>query len=232
MNRIMFMTELAALLQDISAEERVEAMRYYNNYFDDAGEENEQKVIEELGSPKKVAAEVKAGLRGQDGEAFEYRETGYANTRFEHKEPPAGPGNAGEEFKNTGSGAENKGLKIFLIVLIAVLVVPVVLPAAVGLLFAAAGILVAVFAIFITLVVASVAIAVVGVAVFIAGLFCIIPELAVGFALIGSGMVITVVGAIASVASVKLCIYVFPRIVRGIVWVCRRPFHGRKAVAS
>ena len=63
MNRIMFMTELAALLQDISAEERVEAMRYYNNYFDDAGEENEQKVIEELGSPKKVAAEVKAGLR-------------------------------------------------------------------------------------------------------------------------------------------------------------------------
>ena len=37
MNRIEFMTELAALLQDISAEERIEAMQYYNDYFDDAG---------------------------------------------------------------------------------------------------------------------------------------------------------------------------------------------------
>ena len=34
MNRIQFMTELAALLQDISVEERVEAMKYYNDYFD------------------------------------------------------------------------------------------------------------------------------------------------------------------------------------------------------
>ena len=28
---------------------------YYNDYFDDAGSENEEKVIEELGSPAKLA---------------------------------------------------------------------------------------------------------------------------------------------------------------------------------
>ena len=39
MNRIGFMTQLAALLQDVSVEERREAMQYYNYYFDDAGAE-------------------------------------------------------------------------------------------------------------------------------------------------------------------------------------------------
>ena len=56
MNRIEFMTELASLLQDVPVEERKEAMQYYNDYFDDAGEENEQQVIEELGEPATVAA--------------------------------------------------------------------------------------------------------------------------------------------------------------------------------
>ena len=67
MNRIEFMTELASLLQDISVEERTSAMQYYNDYFDDAGEENEQKIIEELGSPVRIAAELKEGLKGQSG---------------------------------------------------------------------------------------------------------------------------------------------------------------------
>ena len=66
MNRIEFMTELAALLQDISAEERVEAMQYYNDYFDDAGAENEADIIKELESPRKVAETIKAGLGGQN----------------------------------------------------------------------------------------------------------------------------------------------------------------------
>ena len=54
------MTELAALLQDVPVEERREAMQYYNDYFDDAGEENEEQVISELGNPAKVAATIKA----------------------------------------------------------------------------------------------------------------------------------------------------------------------------
>ena len=86
MNRIQFMLELAALLQDISVEERTEAMKYYNDYFDEAGEENEAEIIRELGSPAKVAAEIKAGLGGKAGEEGEFRETGYTDTRFEHRE--------------------------------------------------------------------------------------------------------------------------------------------------
>ena len=48
MNRVEYMTRLASMLQDIPVEERQEAMKYYNDYFDEAGEENEEKVAAEL----------------------------------------------------------------------------------------------------------------------------------------------------------------------------------------
>ena len=68
MNRIEFMTELASLLQDVPVEERKEAMQYYNDYFDDAGAENEQEVIEALGNPARVAENIKRDLSENVGE--------------------------------------------------------------------------------------------------------------------------------------------------------------------
>ncbi len=108
MNRIEFMTELAALLQDVPVEERRDAMKYYNDYFDDAGEENEQQVVEELGSPAKVAATIKADLGGSPKEYGEFTETGYTDTRFEHKDTPAGR-EAKEKEYQYGSGDYQKG---------------------------------------------------------------------------------------------------------------------------
>ena len=45
MNRTDFMNQLESLLQSISSTEREEAMQDYNDYFDDAGAENEHEVI-------------------------------------------------------------------------------------------------------------------------------------------------------------------------------------------
>ena len=61
MNRVEFMETLSRLLQDIPEEDRIDALKYYNDYFDDAGSENEQNVIEELESPEKVAMKIKSG---------------------------------------------------------------------------------------------------------------------------------------------------------------------------
>ena len=58
MNREEFLSQLERLLYDIPAQEREEALEYYNGYFDDAGKEKEAEVIQELGSPGKVAAIV------------------------------------------------------------------------------------------------------------------------------------------------------------------------------
>jgi len=44
----------------VARDEVAAAISYYNKYFDDAGVENEQKVIEELGSPTQIAARIKA----------------------------------------------------------------------------------------------------------------------------------------------------------------------------
>ena len=49
MNREEFMAKLKALLGDIPADEREEALQYYEDYFDDAGADNEAEVIREPG---------------------------------------------------------------------------------------------------------------------------------------------------------------------------------------
>lgn len=74
MNRLEFMKQLARLLDDLPREEKIEILKYYNGYFDDAGTENETEIIAQLGSPEKVAAEVKAGMMDEftaDGDADE-----------------------------------------------------------------------------------------------------------------------------------------------------------------
>ena len=45
MNRLEFMKQLARLLDDLPREEKIEVLKYYNGYFDDAGAENEAEII-------------------------------------------------------------------------------------------------------------------------------------------------------------------------------------------
>ncbi|MCI8796179.1 MAG: DUF1700 domain-containing protein [Dorea sp.] len=251
MNRIKFMTELAALLQDVPAEERRDAMKFYNDYFDDAGEENEQRVIEELESPAKVAATIKADLRGSSGEYGEYTEKGYTDTRFEYKETPAGRNIQKEDGgyrkeeqgynyeENTYRGFDfrkkeeeprtNGTLKVILIILLVIVGAPIVIPVAIAVIAVVAACAFALLMVFISLVIASVAVAFAGVCVFIAGVLSLIPEIAVGLALVGTGLILTAFGVIGTVISLRVCWIVIPGIVRGCVWLLRQPFQ-RKAV--
>lgn len=74
MSRIEFMNRLESLLSDIPMEERKEALQYYSDYFDDAGEEHEEAIIEELGSPERVASIIKVEL---DGNSINQESRGY-----------------------------------------------------------------------------------------------------------------------------------------------------------
>ena len=60
MNRREFMNSLREELSKLPPEERDAAVEYYEEYFDEAGWENEQEVIDQLGSPKKVAGQIKS----------------------------------------------------------------------------------------------------------------------------------------------------------------------------
>lgn len=64
MNREEFLTQLRAELRDFSEEEREEALKFYREYLDEAGPENEGVVIAELGSPEKVARIIRANMPG------------------------------------------------------------------------------------------------------------------------------------------------------------------------
>lgn len=70
MSKEAFIRRLRELLAGLPQSEAEEAIQYYEDYFADAGEENEAKVIEELGSPEKVAANIRAdlGMAGTQGE--------------------------------------------------------------------------------------------------------------------------------------------------------------------
>ena len=64
MTRLVFMEQLRSLLGSLPFAEQQEALRYYEEYFNDAGPENEQRVIEELGSPEKVAQTILDSANG------------------------------------------------------------------------------------------------------------------------------------------------------------------------
>lgn len=61
-NRESFLKGLRQALQDLPQEEIDNAVRYYEEYFDDAGEENMEQVLSQLGAPEKVAAQIRADL--------------------------------------------------------------------------------------------------------------------------------------------------------------------------
>ncbi|WP_310604466.1 DUF1700 domain-containing protein [Anaerosporobacter sp.] len=86
MNRQEFLSELENLLQNIPNADRQEAIRYYEDYFEDAGIENEEHVIRELGSPEQVAAIIQEDLRNEaTKDSGEFTEKGYYNPAFDKK---------------------------------------------------------------------------------------------------------------------------------------------------
>jgi len=58
MNRHEFVAQLKTKLRSLPAEEIANAAAYYEEYFDDAGPENEESVIAELGSPSGIASKI------------------------------------------------------------------------------------------------------------------------------------------------------------------------------
>lgn len=62
MNKTEFINKVKQGLDNISKEEQENALRYYVEYFQDAGEENEEEVIKELGTPEEVVTKIKSEM--------------------------------------------------------------------------------------------------------------------------------------------------------------------------
>lgn len=133
MTRTEFMKQLQDLLSDISKNEREEALQYYNDYFDDAGPEEEARILTELGSPEQVARKIKAGL---SDDASEFSEQGYRDTRFDGNgaAPAASSFIDSESAGKTAPKKERNLWKLLAIVLLCIVLGPFVIPVGFGLL--------------------------------------------------------------------------------------------------
>lgn len=115
MNRTEFMDQLEILLQNISVAEKEEALQYYNDYFDDAGVENEQSVIEALGNPARVAENIRRDLLenqgGRSSTASDRAVVEYGKAELDEStgDVPAAVSGLRESGNITGSGGSASG---------------------------------------------------------------------------------------------------------------------------
>ena len=68
MDRAEFLNRLEAQLLDVPQAEREEALQYYEDYLNDAGDAGDFDILQELGTPEEVADSIRNGLR-QDSSA-------------------------------------------------------------------------------------------------------------------------------------------------------------------
>ena len=58
MNKDKFISRLKFKLSKLPEEDRENALRYYTDYFEDAGPDHEEEILAELGNPDEVAAQI------------------------------------------------------------------------------------------------------------------------------------------------------------------------------
>ena len=210
MDRAEFLRQLERLLQGISPTEREEALQYYNSYFDDAGAENEQEVIRALGSPARVAENIKSGLF----------ESGIVETRQQSR--------VEESREKSTSKSGMPAWAIVLIVLACVCAAPVIVPVALGIIGTLFGVIVAWFAIIFGFGVAAVALFAVLVFLVVLGCMCFVVEPLVSVALMGGGLICGGLGVLFLMLTVAMAGIVTPAVFRGI---CRLFHPHKKAIA-
>ena len=229
MSRVEFMNQLKNLLWDIPEGEREEALNYYEDYFDDAGVENEAQVIASLGSPEKVAAIIKEGLKedaSSHGEFSETGYTGYGNAMKEEMvsyEPPVKK-TFGNRIKGLGTGG------MILILILAIFALPILGPLGVGILSAVFGILAAAAVILFVLIIAGVALLAAGASIFAAAIGSLVIAPATSIMLFGLSLLLIGIGILSTILGIWVVKKVIPPMIRWFVKLVRKPFEKKEEV--
>lgn len=257
MSRWEFMRQLEELLSDISPNEREEALQYYNDYFNDAGRENEQEVIKALGSPEQVAGIVRDGLSGNEN-LGEFTESGFQSSSAGCPNAivkrAAGGGQNSENVKHTGaqeadekkakdyysesknqaSGTavtkEKEGMPVWAVVLIVcacIFLSPVIFAVAATILAAIMSVIIGIFCVCLGFGIAMVVLFIVAFALAAAGFGTMIPHPVAGIGLIGGACICAALGILFLLVLVFLLGKCIPGIFQGIGYIFKKIF-GKK----
>lgn len=234
MNRLEFMKQLEALLSDIPDSEKQEALQYYEDYFDDAGVESEQEVLESLGSPERIAATIKSEI-GFNQRSFESdkiecrnnagRQDAYqgSQTVYQNEQPQGGQGNG----VNAAGGQTKQGLSagtVALIVILCILASPFILSLLAMVLSVALGIMITLFALILAFGVTSISLFVCAVIFVGVGIVKMFASPLGGLVLIGAGLLSGGFALLFLLLTIWLTVTVTPAFFKGLVWLCKAPF--------
>lgn len=208
MNKEEFLRQLNLLLRDIPESERREAMEFYQSYFEDAGPEKEQQIIEELGSPQEVASSIRKNLFGEHYEDYDFV----------------------KPEQSCGHPKKSNAARSILIAVILVLTFPfwiAVAASVFGLLVAGAA---CVFSLIVVVIVLAGVFLILGIVFGGVGMGQILTGFpAIGLMLVGLGMLMLAVSILSMIATLYVAIIILPWVTRAFIRLCKRPFQKRGA---
>lgn len=209
MNAYEYLQALRAALAVLPDDEIDSAMRYYEDYFLDAGDENAEKVIKQLGPPEQVAEAI---LRDY---------TGVARRRPERFEEEKAQTVNGVPLDRDGK-PRKKGINPWMlacIVLLALIFGPVAVAVIGAIIVAVVGLVIGIAA----CVVAVPAATLIGGGALVLFSFLLWATPASALATLGAGLAVGAVGLLLVLLVIKLCILFVPPIIRGLVALIRWP---------
>lgn len=230
MNRVEFMRQLESLLQNISPTERDEALQYYNDYFDDAGADNEQSVIEALGNPARVAENIRRDLLESGyGENFVQKKAQASDRELIEYEKTPSQQKFQEPAKDTDKPAVSDGKKLdtWVVVLIVLLIV-FGSPVCAGVIGVLVGVLASYFAVILSFGVATLALFIAMIGLIVVGIMAVSVDPLSGMALMGGGLLCGCLGILFLMLTVALAGIVTPAIFKGISCLFRKLFRKNK----
>lgn len=198
-----FLSQLASLLSDISYEEREEALSYYREYIEDAGLENEEAILNELGSPQKVAADIKKDI---------YQRASYAGEDSHNamSEPNA-------TYTNTQGSAQQpkkNNTNLILVLIIAVLLAPIWIPLAITAVSVIFSVIITILSLGLGIGIAGIALLIAGVLLFGVGIINLFLSPFIGLLLIGISLILFALGIFFTLFMGWICVKVFPWIIK------------------
>ncbi|MEG0614665.1 MAG: DUF1700 domain-containing protein [Oscillospiraceae bacterium] len=209
MNKVEYLAELKAQLSSLPPDERDAAIKYYEEFFEDAGKENEENVIKDLGSAKELASTIISEQNFAGKSSSDYVPAKIITvTKAEEKSPSV--------------------FKIVSLVLLIIFASPFLL-ALLAIIFALGiSVLAVIFSVIVSFVAVALSLGISGIFCIVTGIMGIFMNPSIGFLAIGAGFVLFGIGLLLTIPIVLMCSKLIPATIRGIVNIFSRIFHRGK----
>ncbi len=187
MNREQYLKELSKYIKKLPKADYEDTMSYFEECFDEVGEEGEASLIEELGSPQILASEILSKLL--EGESFSENSIIIANKKEEHEETR---NSKKSNFKSRK--AQNKPSRFLLISLLAILAAPIGFPLSIAFLALVFSLFITAFSLVFAILMIFFASSLAAVKLFVIGFLSLFISPAASLMILGSALIIIAIG--------------------------------------